>query len=45
MKTGLVQMDPGNLFLICRQYVREETMIYDNMIFKSNHNLFEVRFE
>ena len=41
---SLAQMEHGNSFLYkyFRMYTMEDTPIYEGMIFKANHNLFEV---
>ncbi len=44
LNQGIAQMVLGKIILlICRIYALEDTMIYEGMIFKANHNLFEVK--
>ena len=44
MKAKIVLMELGNInYKNYRIYAMEDTMIYDGMIFKANHNLFEVK--
>ena len=50
VRINIVQMERGkiNFILIIfsvRVYAMEDTMVYDGMIFKANHNLFEVKYK
>ena len=45
MKVNSAQMELGKIeFLFFRIYAMDDTMIYEGMIFKANHNLFEVTY-